>query len=226
MITATLPDDRIDQTNAYAVAQLPKKAEESAMFSHELLDTILDFVRPGVKESEVKQFALDLFTSHGIERIWHQPYVRFADHTMLTFMDKTQDDYVLRDDDIAFVDIGVVKSGIEGDAGRTIVFGNSAEHHRVQKASEAIFTGAKQFWKQHNPSGIELYQHIYALADEMDVEFNLDPAGHLIGEFPHRGWKKGINNYPEKVAAGCWILEIQICDKSRSVGAFYEDLLY
>jgi len=226
MDTATLADDRIEQVRAYESAQSPEKAIESAQFAHSLVDIIVDFIRPGVKESEVKQFATDLFEKNGVERIWHQPYINFADHTLLIFKQKPTEDYTLQEEDIAFVDIGVVKGGIEGDAGRTIVFGDVPEYRRLQKASETIFSLARQFWKKYDPEGVELYQHIHELAEEMDVLFNLDPAGHLIGEFPHRGWKKGINNFPEKIKSGCWILEIQVCNTSREFGAFYEDLLY
>ncbi|NDG05259.1 MAG: hypothetical protein EB121_07950 [Alphaproteobacteria bacterium] len=59
----------------------------------------------------------------------------------------------------------------------------------------------------------------------MDVRFNLDPAGHLIGAFPHRGWKEGLNNFPEAVVPGTWILEIQVRHPTLPFGAFYEDLL-
>ena len=226
MEVSNATDDQMELTRSYELKQLPEKAKESAILAHEVLDIIIDFIQPGIKESEVKQYALTVFADHGIERTWHQPYVRFADHTLLTFKGKAKEDYSLGEVDIAFVDIGIVKDGIEGDAGRTIVFGKLPEHHRLQQASEAIFSEARQFWKQTDPTGIELYEYIQLLVEKMDVKFNLDPAGHLIGAFPHRGWKKGINHYPEKVAAGCWILEIQICNVSQQCGAFYEDLLY
>ena len=53
----------------------------------------------------------------------------------------------------------------------------------------------------------------------------LAPAGHLIGSFPHLGWKEGLNNYPYLPEPGIWILEIQIRHPELPYGAFYEDVL-
>jgi hypothetical protein len=222
----TLDENAIALTRRYESCQSARDATEAAGFAHQLLDIICEQVKPGVTESEIKTFADACFNQHGVERIWHQPYIRFGKHTLLTYRDKAFDDYRLGDNDIAFIDIGIVKNGIEGDAGKTIVTGEDPEHVRLANASKAIFVQARHYWQKHQPTGAELYNHIYSLAGAMDVVFNLDPAGHLIGEFPHRGWKNGLNNYPEKVIPGTWILEIQICDTARQHGAFYEDLLY
>lgn len=218
--------EKVARTRDYENRQLIPKAIQSAGLAQTLLAEIIDFMRPGMYESEVRNFALNLFSTRGIERTWHPPYVRFADHTLLTFQHKAKDDYVLGESDIAFVDIGIVKDGVEGDAGITRVFGNNPRYLYVQQASQQIFNDAREYWRHENPNGIELYDYIHRLAEQLNVVFSLDPAGHLIGEFPHRGWKKGINHFPEKLAPACWILEIQICDSEQRFGAFYESLLY
>lgn len=218
--------DRIARTHQYTAQQDTVKNIAAAKLAHHLLDAILASLKPGMLESEVKQMALDLFAAQGIEKTWHPPYVRFGEHTLLTFQDRAQDDYTLQKTDIAFVDIGIVLDGIEGDAGRTVSFGGNPLHTKLQKASEAIFHDAREFWKQQNPSGIALYEHIHSLAKKDGLLFSLDPAGHLIGEFPHKGWKKGINHFPQPVEAGKWILEIQIRHPEIPAGAFYENLLY
>ncbi len=218
--------EKLEKTNEYLASQNVSSAIASARLAHRILDQIIAFMVPGVLESEVKQYALDCFSRHGIERTWHPPYIRFGDHTLLTFMDKANEDKTLGDTDIAFVDIGIVSGGIEGDAGRTVIFGENAQHKKLCDASYIIYNEAVAYWSKHNPSGTALYQHIYALAEKMDVLWNLDPAGHLIGAFPHRGWKRGINHFPNTVDGGKWILEIQLKHKSLPFGAFFEDLLY
>jgi len=218
--------ERMAKTGEYCAGQNVAAAIEQAKLAHAILDEVLAHLHPGILESQVKEFAQQCFTRHGIERIWHPPYARFGEHTLLTFQEKSQVDRVLQEEDIAFVDLGIVRNGIEGDAGRTVVFGNNGVLKELAAGSQTIFKQAVQFWKTANPTGIELYEHIYTLAAKSGVKWNLDPAGHLIGIFPHRGWKRGINNFPEKIEAGKWILEIQIRHPELPVGAFYEDLLY
>jgi hypothetical protein len=218
--------ERIAKTESYVSQQDTAKAVAAAKLAHALLDRIIAAVKPGVRESEIKDYALRLFAEQGIERTWHPPYVRFGEHTLLTFRDKASEDRVLQENDIAFIDIGIVKDGIESDAGRSISFGNSLEYKLLADASLTIFNDATDYWQHHNPRGIALYEYIYNLADKLGVVWNLDPAGHLIGAFPHRGWKRGINHFPNFVDDGAWILEIQIKHKTLSAGAFFEDLLY
>lgn len=219
-------EERLHQTFEYVTRQDGAAAIRQARLAHAILDEILDYLKPGIRESEVKAFALECFKKHGIERTWHAPYIRFGQHTLLTFLEKTTDDLTLQQEDIAFVDIGIVREGVEGDAGRTLVFGSNPAFHALRAASEYIFKEARAFWKDQNPPGIALYEFIHATARKLGVVFNLDPAGHLIGAFPHRGWKKGINHFPQPIAPGCWILEIQIRHPELPYGAFYEDLLY
>lgn len=218
--------ERIAKTERYVSEQDTARAISAAKLAHELLDNIIAIVKPGIRESEVKDYALKLFAEHGIERTWHPPYVRFGEHTLLTFRDKASEDRILQENDIAFIDIGIVKDGIEGDAGRSVFFGNNPEYKMLADASLNIFNDATDYWKRHNPKGIALYDYIYSLAEKLGVVWNLDPAGHLIGAFPHRGWKRGINHFPNIIDDGAWILEIQIKHKTLPAGAFFEDLLY
>lgn len=218
--------DRLAKTKVYSDAQKVDAAILSAKLAHKILDDILAELKPGMLESEARELAQLHFMKHGIERNWHPPYVRCAEHTLLTFQDGSGEDKKFDESDVVFLDIGIVKDGIEGDAGRTIVFGDNAEYARVAAASKTIFDETVRFWKKHDPSGIALYEHVYSLAEKLNVKWNLDPAGHLIGAFPHKGWKRGINRFPEKIDAGKWILEIQVRHSELPIGAFYEDLLY
>ena len=225
-LAATQQDAAIELTQRYEAKQNINDAIKSAGFAHQMLNDICGQLKPGVLESEIKAYAEACMKKQEVDRIWHQPYIRFGKHTLLTYRDKAFDDYRLQENDIAFIDIGIVRNGIEGDAGKTVVMGANPEYQRLADASKDIFLEAKNWWKLNDPTGIELYNFIKELAVAKDVVFNLDPAGHLIGEFPHRGWKAGLNSYPKKVIAGTWILEIQICDNAQQFGAFYEDLLY
>lgn len=218
--------DRIQRTHDYTAKQDTDSAVIQAKLAHHILDEIIAFTRPGVKESEVREYALSRFEAHDIESMWHPPYIRFGEHTLLTFMDKAKEDFILQEHDIAFIDIGIVKNGIEGDAGRSFTYGNDPICDHLISASQTLFHEARDFWEKNNPIGTVLYEHIHATAKKMNVHFILDPAGHLIGTFPHKGWKRGLNHFPEYITSGTWILEIQIRHPEKSVGAFYEDLLY
>lgn len=218
---------RLVATHEYCAEQNVEKAVAAAKLAHQLVDEILAALKPGMRESEVAALATSAYAAHGIERIWHPAYARFGAHTLLTFRDADDGtDRILGETDIAFLDLGIVRDGIEGDAGRTIVVGADREMQHVADASRRIFDDALRFWQRSNPSGIALYEHIYALAAQYNVRWNLDPAGHLIGAFPHRGWKRGINHFPQEVASGKWILEIQVRHPTLPFGAFHEDLLY
>ena len=63
------------------------------------------------------------------------------------------------------------------------------------------------------------------ISESVGFVFNLNPVGHLIGSFPHKGWKEGLNTYPFVPESGYWILEIQIRHPEKSYGAFYEAVL-
>lgn len=192
-----------------------------------ILDEICSFIKPGIKESEVLQYADSVFKRHNIDRIWHKPEVRFGDHTILTYLDRSKKNNILQTEDIVFVDIGIVINGIEGDAGKTLVFGNNNVYKDIAKITEDLFKEARAFWINHHPSGIELYHYLKKRAEEQGYLFNLNPAGHLIGGFSHAAakWKYGLNQYQNQVESCRWILEVQIKHPTLPVGGFFEDLL-
>lgn len=198
----------------------------ASILAIKILDDIEKIILPGISESQATDASHLIFKKHGIEKLWHRPLIRFNQNTLCTFKDRPNTNYILQEEDIAFIDIGIVKDGIEGDVGKTIVFGKNKEFLRLKDTSEMLFHDAIEFWKTENPTGIQLYEFIYAQAKNYDVIFNLSPAGHLIGAFPHtHAWTKGANTYPEKLLAKGWILEIQIKSPTQPFGAFYEGLL-
>jgi Xaa-Pro aminopeptidase len=219
-------DRDLEDIAEYAARQDVAKSVAANSLAHAILDDILAFIRPGCRESEVKNHVFELYEAHAIKRPWHAPYIRFGENTLLTFQDKAQDDRILGDADIAFADIGIVKDGIEGDAGRTIAFGSNQVLQDLVEASQDIFGETADYWKRTDPRGEALYAFARAAAQRRNFIFNLDPAGHLIGTFPHKGWKRGLNHFPARVEAGLWVLEIQLRHPQLPYGAFYEALLY
>lgn len=217
---------KIEKTNLYIMQNQEDAIINASILARKILDDIEKIIQPGISESQATDAAHLIFKKHGIEKLWHRPYIRFNQNTLCTFKDRSDTNYILQEEDIAFIDIGIVKDGIEGDVGKTLVFGKNKEFLRLKHTSEILFHAAIEFWKTENPTGIQLYEFIYAQAKNYDVIFNLSPAGHLIGAFPHtHAWTKGANTYPEKLLAKGWILEIQIKSPTQPFGAFYEGLL-
>lgn len=215
----------VEKTAEYVSSQNIEQSVEAGHFAHRVLDEILAFVRPGIRESEVKNFAFSRYEFHELQKPWHMPYIRFGEHTLLTYRDKAKEDIVLQETDIAFVDIGIVKNGIEGDAGRTIAFGADENFQKLVEASKEVFVEATNLWREKDPTGIDLYVSVNDIIRRHGFMPNLETAGHLIGAYPHKGWKYGLNRFPAKAAKGAWVLEIQMRHPELPCGAFFEDLL-
>jgi Xaa-Pro aminopeptidase len=214
-------NDLIHKTNAYTSQNTLADIAQVDRYARKILDDIANMLKPGISESQATVAAEQIFNDYGIEKLWHRPLIRFHQNTLCTFRDRPTTDYILLE-----VDIGIVKDGIEGDVGKTIAFGDNPEFKHLQTTSELLFQEATRYWQDENPTGIKLYEFVHAKTKEHGVLFNLSPAGHLIGAFPHtHAWTKGANTYPEKLSAGGWILEIQIKSLTQPFGAFYEGLL-
>ena len=213
------------QVAEYTQKQIVEKTKHAAKVAGELLQEISNLIKPGISETEAKKKAVELYEKFGIKKNWHNPYIYFGTNTVLTFKDKSKEEKILQEEDIAYIDIGPIIDDVEGDIGHTLVFGNNDLFKELKSQSENIFNIACNYWKENNPTGIELYKYIYELTDKTGFLFNLNPAGHLIGSFPHKGWKEGLNTYPFIPEAGYWILEIQIRHPEKSYGAFYEAVL-
>jgi methionine aminopeptidase len=219
-------NELIKKTKDYVDQNQHNLIVSASIFAQQILDKIISVIQPGISESQATLLAKQIFNEHGIQKLWHRPLIRFNQNTLCTFKDRPTTDYILQENDIAFVDIGIVKDGIEGDVGKTIVFGDNVEFLHLKNVSEILFQEAIQYWKAENPTGIKLYEYIDHNAKKHGVIFNLSPAGHLIGAFPHtHAWTKGANTYPEQLSAAGWILEIQIKSMSQPYGAFYEGLM-
>jgi Xaa-Pro aminopeptidase len=210
----------------YFLAQDLSLIEETMSKSKIVLEEIISKIKPGKKESDLYEIAKEIYLDHGIQRSWHNPYIRFGENTTLSYADKSSTDITLKEDDIAFVDIGPIFGDIEGDLGRTICFGENKAHKNIVEASESLFEQGLKFFKEKNPTGVEMQKFIELSASKMGYQFILKSCGHLLGLFSHGAcWNKGIAEYDGKMQAGVWILEIHIVDPKNRFGAFYENLL-
>ena len=183
-------------------------------------------IKPGLSESEAKVIAEKIYLENGVDRSWHKPYIRFGESTILTYEDKNHENQILKEEDIAFVDIGPIFGEIEADLGETLVFGDNKIYHDLKACSEQLFKDGDAFYKSKNPTGKEMYEFLIKQTQSYGFEFNLKNCGHLIGLFAHSAcYKEGMRHFQENMQPGIWILEIQIRHPELKAGAFFEDIL-
>lgn len=219
--------EAVAQYSARQMIEMTRTAHQTAW---QILEEISATLKPGITEAEAREAAQVIYVQHGVEKSWHRPHIYFGSHTLLSAYDpKPSEILTLGENDIAYIDIGPIISvdgvDIEGDVGQTLVFGDNPMFHQLKAATETIFTQAREYWLSEQPTGIALYQHIAHRSEAAGFTFNLEPAGHLIGAFPHLGWKNGLNHYPHTPEPGIWILEIQLRHLTEPYGAFYEAVL-
>ncbi len=217
--------EQLPEVAQYTQLQNVERNTQAYRKAEELLVKIAEALTPGMTETQAREHAMAIFAAHGVTTHWHRPYIYFGSNTLMTFLDKPVEEKTLQASDIVYIDIGPVIDGVEGDTGKTFVYGEDPLFLNLQYQSEQIFSLARQFWREHQPTGIALYQHVAKLAEEAGLLFHLDPAGHLIGEHPHLGWKKGLNHYAYYPEPGMWILEVHVRHPEKPYGAFYESIL-
>ena len=183
-------------------------------------------ISPGVTEGQAQTIAGDVLDAMAMERLWHPNVIRFGPGTLQTFRGPFQPDYVLQDDDIFFIDLGVVWRGHEGDSGDTFVVGTDPEMHACAKAARELWADVARRWRDEALSGDALYRHAQDEAQARGWRLNWDVKGHRVSDFPHAIYQAGkLGDFDQPPASGLWILEIQIAHPTRPFGAFFEDLL-
>ena len=184
-------------------------------------------VAPGMTEGRSHEVANEVLAAMGMDRLWHKNVIRFGPGTLETFFGDFQPDYVLKADDIFYVDLGVVWDGHEGDAGDTFVVGDDAEMHACAQAARTLWHEVAARWRDEGLSGPGLYDFARDRAEAMGWRLNWEVKGHRVSDFPHAIHKGGkLGDFDATPAPGLWILEIQIAHPTRPIGAFYEDLLH
>jgi Xaa-Pro aminopeptidase len=184
-------------------------------------------IKPGMTEAEALILANEIFKSLNYEKYWHAPKIRFGSNTLKSFSEISDSTVHLDDDDMFFLDFGVVFQGHESDYGRTFILGKNHQYEALKNYSEKLFQTIKNAWTEEHLSGVDLYKLAATEAAKNNYIFNLrDGTGHRIGDFPHhvhfRGDLAEVNFNP---TPNRWILEVQIQDPKTNRGAFFEDIL-
>jgi Xaa-Pro aminopeptidase len=200
--------------------------EYARVMTWKAVEQIAAAIRPGMRESEANLQAKAVLQVLGMDRIWHPVLIRVGENTLRTFKERSGSDPVLGENDIFFVDLGVVWGQHEGDAGATFVTGDDPEMRRCAQDVKTIYDEVAEHWRSTGCSGIALYEYAAARAEAHGWRLNVDIKGHRVSDFPHAIYKAGnLGDLDTGPAAGLWILEIQIAHPVRPFGAFYEDLL-
>lgn len=183
-------------------------------------------VQPGMTEQQAKLLAKATLEEMGMERIWHAIVIRFGSSTLKTFRQKNDPDQVLGEDDIFFIDLGVVWDGHEGDGGASFVSGSNPDMRACVDACHALWQMVSQHWQATGCSGTALYDYAAERAAALGWQLNLEVRGHRVSDFPHAIYQAGkLGDFAACPDTGLWILEIQIRHPVLPYGAFYEDLL-
>lgn len=183
-------------------------------------------IKPGMLESEAQTMSLEVLNELGMDRIWHPSKIRFGENTLKTFKQRSDGDPALAQNDIFFIDLGVVWDRHEGDCGATFTVGDDPEMKACAVAAKTLFNQVHEYWRTQQVAGPELYRYADEQATAMGWKLNLEIKGHRVSDFPHAIYRAGdLGNFEDCPNVGLWILEIQIAHPTRPFGAFYEDLL-
>ena len=190
------------------------------------LQGIRERMQPGISEEEARAEAAEVFRALGMERLWHPVVIRIGENTLRTFREPSRPDVRLGEDDIYFIDLGLVFDGHEGDVGDTFITGADPAKQACAAAARSLFDEVAAAWRTHGWSGEALYAYAAERADAMGWRLNHAIKGHRVGDFPHAVHKAGdLGTLDRPPSSGLWILEIQIAHPTEPYGAFYEDLL-
>ena len=123
------------------------------------------------------EVAQEILEAMGMERLWHRNVIRFGPGTLETFYGEFTPDYVLRADDIFYVDLGVVWDGHEGDAGDTFVVGNDPEMAACAQAARDLWHEVAGRWRDDGLTGAALYAFAKSRAEAMGWRLNWGGEG-------------------------------------------------
>jgi CDP-4-dehydro-6-deoxyglucose reductase len=193
--------------------------------SMDALPQIAALMVPGMTTGEAIAVADEHLRSLGAAYNWHPTYVRFGPDTQRTSRQPVDRQRKLRADDVFTIDLGPVWDGYEGDYGDSFVMGADPDHQRCTQAARDIFAQAQAAWAQ-GLSGSALYDFAEALARAHGCSLVRETAGHRVSDFPHALYGKHRLAEADFVPGdGIWVLEVQVRDLQRPIGAFFEDVL-
>jgi methionyl aminopeptidase len=183
-------------------------------------------VEPGMTERSARTSALSVLSSMGLRRGWHPALVRFGENTTKDFLDRSNLDITLGENDVYFVDIGPIFEDTEGDAGDTFVVGTNPEHHRIKRDVREIWDLTRADWFALGLTGRDLYNAAQRYSHERGWMLNFELTGHRLSDYPHKAHYGGSMAEVDIVPSpDLWVLEIHIAHPRGEFGAFYEDTL-
>lgn len=175
----TTPREAVGQ--AYDPALMLRARERSWA----VLQGIRERMRPGISEDEARTEAAEVFRAHGLERLWHPVVIRIGANTTLSFRERSNPDLRLGEDDIYFIDLGLVFEGHEGDVGDTFTTGADPARQACAEAARTLFDEVAAAWRTRGLSGEALYAFAGERAQAMGWRLNHAIKGHRVGDFPH-----------------------------------------
>lgn len=188
-------------------------------------------IAPGITEAEGAKMISDMLLELGSPRAWHYPLFRIGSNTAHPYHAPVNQTRRLEESDIFYLDIGpnwVGSDGVEyeGDVGQTYSLGNNPKHFDIIATNEKLFTEACERWRNSEASGLEIYQWLEYKAQSYGYLLVDDDDGHRVGAFPHkRIFSGGLTAADFRPSSGIWVLEVHICNKEKTYGAFFEDIL-
>ena len=180
----------------------------------------------GISEDQAKAEAAEVFKALGMERLWHPVLIRIGSNTTKIYRERSDPTVRLGENDIYFIDLGLVFQGHEGDAGDTFVVGHAPEQQACADAARELFHLVADAWRTQGLTGQALYAFAEQRAEAMGWRLKHEIKGHRVSDFPHAAHKAGdLGELDAAPTSGLWILEIQIAHPTEPYGAFYEDML-
>jgi len=186
--------------------------------------------------NEVDKLANEKF---GIEQHWHKKIVRSGFNTLSIYPDNPPD-RILQNDDILFIDFGVVVDGWESDFAKTYVIGNDARKLKLKNDVEKAWHETQAWYKnQTTLKSSALFQFVVDKADQYGWKFGGEIAGHIVGKYPHeqppdpKSLELDVHptNHNDMFLLDAngnkrhWILEIHFIDEKNKIGGYMEQLL-
>jgi methionyl aminopeptidase len=196
--------------------------------TNEAVLRIAEKIKPDMLEEDARRVGEETLEQLGSTQRWHKTLVRFGRNTTKNYVDPSEPNVRLGDNDIFFVDIGPIWGDTEGDGGGTFVVGQQADldMQRCTVDVTRIFETVRRQWLATQITGKELYDFAVKAADDLGWILNLGLTGHRLSDYPHKAHYAGtlgaITVHP---SPNLWILEIQIRHPSKPFGGFFEDLL-
>jgi len=187
----------------------------------QLMSALIEHAVPGVSESQLKKKYEELLVQFGGDRTWHAPQIRFGHNTLLPFGRKAEEDKILQEKDIFFIDIGPVFNGVESDF--AITQSTDPDQKDIVLKARELWHQVRKSWVALRCDGVCLYKIAFELAFEFGFHLDLTEGGHKIGPFPHnREAPSDLKHCQTPIADAQWILEIKLIDPNKKIGAFFE----